>query len=58
MELRGDEVPYPVVKPYSTWESDSSSVVQEIVAEVVVMFVEVILDMTGGVKSLDTVIVI
>jgi len=50
-ELREVWEPYDVVKPYETWESASSFVVQEIVAVAWVTEDEVTLEMIGGVVS-------
>ncbi len=49
--------PYEVVVPYSTSESDSSSVVQEMVAAVAVMPELVTLVITGGVVSVGAAVV-
>ncbi len=51
VEFRVVEVPYDVVTPYSTSESDASLVVQETVAVETVMFELATLEMTGGVVS-------
>jgi hypothetical protein len=50
-ELTVEEVPYPVVVPYSTCELDSWSVVQVIVADVVVIPLEATALMTGAVTG-------
>src|SRR5712664_3954954 len=49
--LRVVEEPYELVSPYSTCESDSSSVVQLILTVVAVAPVLVMFEMTGGVLS-------
>src|SRR5437867_10762785 len=46
--------PYAVVVPYSTWESEASSVVQLMVAELAVIPEALILEITGGALSTVT----
>ncbi len=43
--------PYDVLLPYSTWESEGSLVVQVILAELLVIFVTLMLLIVGGVVS-------
>ncbi len=52
-----DVKPYDVVVPYSTSESDASSVVQEMVAAAAVMPELVTLEITGGVVSAGAAVV-
>jgi len=54
-EFRLDNVPYPVVVPYFTCELEAWSVVQVIVAEVVVTPLEVTALITGRVAEVENV---
>jgi hypothetical protein len=53
--LRAVELPYDVVKPYSTWVSDDSLVDHEIVAPPAVMDEARMAEMVGGVVSVGVV---
>ena len=49
--FRVEVLPYAVVSPYSTWESDGSLVVQVTVADVVKISEAATLEITGAVVS-------